>query len=83
MSQTGWGYYMQDNQITSEIDGLGSKLSIVIGCPVHYPAFGKNLFECKCGVIFPIYFLKGHTWEEIKEFHSKERSLALGRLHIR
>ena len=74
---TGWGFYEQGSDQLHEIMELGENLSLVTGCAVHYPAFGKNLFECGCGVIFPLYFLKGHTWEEIKEFHSRESKLAL------
>lgn len=77
MVTTGWGFYVQGSDQMQEVMGLGAQLSLAIGCPVHYPAFDKNLFECKCGVIFPLYFLKGHSWEEIKEFHNKERKLAL------
>ena len=75
--RTGWGYFVQGSDQMLEIDELGSKLSLVIDWPVHFPAFGKNLFECKCGVVFPVYFLKGHSEAEIKEFHEKESRISL------
>ena len=66
----GWGYHQQSGQW---IDELGSQLSIEIGCPVHYPTFGKRLFECKCGVIFPVYIVASENWELIKKKHIEER----------
>lgn len=47
----------------------GQWLSKVVHCPIHWPAYGKNLFECKHGVVFPKFFLDGHTEEEIVSFH--------------
>lgn len=70
----GWGAYTQQG-FTQEVDHLGAKLSIEIGCPVHYPAYNKNLFECRCGVIFPLYMVKGEDWELIKKKHIEERKL--------
>lgn len=67
---------MQGSDQMLEIDELGAKLSIMIGCAVHYPAFGKNLFECNHGVIFPIYVLKGNKPEAIIERHNKEKVMA-------
>jgi len=70
-----WGYYMQGNKQLVEVDQLGSKLSLEIGCAVHYPAFGKNLFECKCGVIFPLYLVRSMDWDLLREKHCSERRL--------
>ena len=67
-----WGAYIQTG-ITEEIDGLGSQLSLEIGCAVHYPAYNKNLFECKCGVIFPLYVVRWKNWELIRRKHIEER----------
>ena len=50
---TGWGYYLQGSDQQIEEYELGSKLSEVLHCPVHYPAWAKPLYECKCGVLFP------------------------------
>ena len=69
-----WGAYIQQG-FSEEIDSLGARLSLEIGCPVHYPAYGKNLFECRCGVIFPYYVVKGHDWEVIRKRHIEERNL--------
>lgn len=69
-----WGGYMQPG-FSEELDMLGSRLSLEIDCPVHYPAFNKHLFECKCGVIFPYYLLAGGKWEEIKERHREEKGM--------
>jgi len=63
---------MQGSDQLIEIDELGSRLSIEIGCPVHYPAFAKALFECQCGVIFPTYLVKGGNWELVKQKHIEE-----------
>ena len=67
-----WGAYVQQG-FTQEIDEAGSRLSIEIGCPVHYPAFGKNIFECMCGVVFPLYLVKGGDWEAIRKRHDEEK----------
>ena len=73
--QTGWGYQQQMSQGLLEIDELGSQLSVELGCPVHYPAFGKRLFECKCGVIFPVYLVATKNWDLVRKKHIEERRL--------
>ncbi len=70
----GWGSYQQPG-LNEEIDQLGSKLSIELHCPVHYPAYNKNIFECRCGVIFPLYVVKMQDWKLIKQKHEDERNL--------
>lgn len=65
-----WGAYIQGGNL-AELEALGSKLSLEISCPVHYPAYGKNVFECKCGVLFPIYFLKYGDWNKVRELHER------------
>ena len=75
MGKTEWGIYQQGSDQLLEIMELGERLSLAISCTVHL--YGKNLFECECGVIFPVYFLKGHSREEIEDFHTRERELAL------
>ena len=69
-----WGAYTQPG-LDEEIDSLGARLSVEIGCPVHYPAYNKNLFECRCGVIFPLYLVRGGNWELIKQKHIEERKM--------
>ena len=65
-----WGAYMQEGNL-ADLDALGSQLSIEISCPVHYPAYGKHIFECMCGVLFPMYLVKGGDWDKIREHHKK------------
>ena len=55
---TGWGYFEQGSDQMLEVDELGSWLSIAINCPVHYPAYGKRLFECYCGVTFMLHIVQ-------------------------
>ncbi len=69
-----WGAYIQSGNL-EEVDSLGSELSLRIHCPVHYPAYNKNLFECRCGVIFPLYVVKGRNCEIIIKKHVDERKL--------
>ena len=69
-----WGAYVQQGNF-DEVDELGAELSRRLNCPVHYPAYNKNLFECKCGVIFPLYMVKGRDWNSIIVRHSEERKL--------
>ena len=76
VDKTSWGYYMQGSDQQVEIEELGSKLSLAIHCAVHYPAFGKNLFECGCGVIFPLFLLKGQDWAMVIKKHEEESKLA-------
>lgn len=57
----------------NEIDKLGSKLSLVIGCAVVYAIYEKNMFTCKHGIPFPIYRLKADSnWDWVKEEHDKQ-----------
>ena len=65
----GWGAYIQ-NGFSRDIDVMGSQLSLHLHCPVHYPAYDKRLFECKCGVIFPVYLVEGEDWVKILRHHS-------------
>lgn len=67
-----WGAYSQDQNF-AELDELGSRLSLEIGCAVHYPAYGKNTFECRCGVIFPLYVVRGGDWGAIRRKHEEGR----------
>jgi hypothetical protein len=52
---TGWGFYLQGSDEQLEVEELGGWLSLSLKEPVHYPAWGKPIFECKCGVLFPLY----------------------------
>ena len=73
----GWGYLIQGSNRLKEVDELGSELSIAIHCPVHSPAFNKGLYECMCGVIFPLYILKYNDWDMIRRKHEEERKYSL------
>ena len=70
-----WGGYQQPG-LDEEIDSLGSQLSLELQCAVHYPAYNKNLYECNCGVIFPLYLVKGRNWQLIKHKHVEEKGYA-------
>ncbi len=69
-----WGTYTQSVKL-EEVDQLGSELSLVIHCPVHFPVYNKNLFEFKCGVVFPLYLVKTRNWDGITKKHEDERKL--------
>jgi len=75
MSNTGWGYFQQGSDQMQEVEAMGSKLSEVLDCPVHYPAFGKKLYECHCEIVFPAYMVKAAmdsgNWDDIKRKHSE------------
>lgn len=68
-----WGAYVQGGNL-EEIDKLGRQLSIEIDCPVHFPAYDKNLFECKCMIVFRFdqvkYAVTSGNWSIVKEIHS-------------
>ena len=75
----GCGYLQQGSDQMIEVDELGTKLSLAIHCGVHYPAYNKRMFECKCGVLFPVYFLRGNldNWDIIRKKHDTEREPAM------
>lgn len=72
---TGWGYYMQGSDQQVEVDELGSYLSATIHCGVHYPAFGKHMYECMCGVVFPVYVVKGKDTQMLMDKHKAEKDM--------
>ena len=53
---------------------LGKKLNLAIGCPVRFPAYDKNVFECKHHVPFPLFVVAGQPPEVLRELH-EEKSL--------
>ncbi|KKL20641.1 hypothetical protein LCGC14_2453460 [marine sediment metagenome] len=63
---------VRDNPVIEELQMLGARLSLEIGCPVRYPAFDKGLFECKCSITFLPALLKGGRWDLIKEKHQEK-----------
>ena len=74
-STTGWGYFQQGAELMEKIMELGKKLNLAIDCPIHYPAFGKRLFECRCGIIFSAYVVEGHSSEELAKIHGRKKEL--------
>lgn len=68
----GWGAYVQSG-FSRDLDAMGAKLSMHLKCPVHYPAYDKRLFECKCGIIFPVYMVEGGDWEAMSRKHKGEQ----------
>ena len=75
MSIGSWGYYMQGNENQQSLHRAGAELSKVIGCPVHYPAFNKHMFECRCGVLFPVFVVdaaaESGDWSAVQTQHSE------------
>jgi len=73
IQMSSWSYYQQGNAQQEEIMKLGQALNNHIQCAVRYPAFGKNLFECKCGVIFMVSAVKEAVrtgdWGLVDEIH--------------
>ncbi|KKM99440.1 hypothetical protein LCGC14_1147770 [marine sediment metagenome] len=65
---------VRDDTDRGEISGLGVRLSIEIGCPVRYPAYDKGIFECKCGIPFPVFVLKGDRWDEVRRLHKEGKN---------
>jgi len=56
----------------SEINKLGSRLSILLHCPIRFPAFDKNIFACEHGMPIPLYRLLGNNdWSSIKKEHDE------------
>lgn len=65
---------MQQGTFNS-IDILGKKLSLIIGCPVTWPGYDKNIFVCRCGISFHVYRLQGSDdWSWAKEEHGRPRN---------
>jgi len=64
-----WGYFRQGSDQMLEIMELGEKLNLAISCPIHYPAYGKNIFECMCSRAFPAFVVRGNSPEKLKEIH--------------
>jgi hypothetical protein len=68
---TGWGFYLQGSDSQLEIEQCGEKLSLLLHCAVHYPAWGKPVFECDCGILFPLFAVIA-TIDDNKEFLIKQ-----------
>ena len=73
-----WGYFMQGSEQQLEIDRIGSLMSEKLHCPVHYPAYGKKLFECDCNIVFPYFMVvtayNKDDWSDVIALHNGEIS---------
>lgn len=55
-----------------DVDRLGKRLSLEIGCPVAWSGHDKNVFVCHHGLAFPLYRLQASDdWSWAKDEHSK------------
>ena len=76
MTTGSWGYYQQGQEQQEQIELLGNALNLHMHCPIHYPAWGKRLFECKCGVLFPLFVVQAAVdsgdWSAVDKKHRKE-----------
>ena len=72
-----WGSYVQGGDEWEKIDRAGRELSSFLSCgKIHYPAFRKRLFECSCGVVFPVWMVEAavqsNDWSMIEEKHKEK-----------
>ena len=71
-----WGIYVQGGDDYQETLRLGAELSKHLKCPVHYPAWNKNIYECKCLILFPTFMVKyavaSGDWSKIDAKHRRE-----------
>ena len=76
--QGSWGAYVQGGENLQRLDLMGSELSVRLDCPVHYPAFNKRLFECKCGKTFPVFMvdaaMQTEDWSQVEHIHENGRT---------
>ena len=76
------GYFMQGSDQQLEIHELGVILNEFLEKLLHephavyWPAWGKNLFACKCGVVIPVWMVKAARltgdWNVIAKMHWEE-----------
>jgi len=75
MTVSSWGYHQGGRNQTQRIDEMGSKLSIALGCPVHYLAWGKNMFQCHCNITFPVFIVEAAVdsgdWGAVEKRHKE------------
>jgi len=64
----GWGYFIQGGD-AEYVDAAGVKLNLAISCDIHYPAFNKRMFECKCGRIFPVWMVQAYDEDTLRKIH--------------
>ena len=72
-----WGAFVQSGENFEMLESMGAELSKRIGCPVHYPAYNKRLFECRCLIPFPMFAVENAyrtgNWKQIIERHDQGR----------
>ena len=56
----------------SEINSLGSRLSLEVHCAIRFPAHDKNMFVCEHGKTFPLFRLQGsQDWSWTRKEHEE------------
>ena len=72
-----WGYFQQGSHDQQMVSILGAELSKVIHCPVHWPAYDKGMFACKCNILFPTFIVQGAhdigDWSKVIKLHEEGR----------
>ena len=70
-------HYLQGSDQQQEINELGIELSKRISCSItykHYEFYGKPIFACKCGLLFPKFTIQGAIkigdWSTILNRHN-------------
>lgn len=70
-----WGSYIQGRENWTSLEVTGIALNEHLGEPVHYPAYDKRLFECTCGVLFPVWAVEAamnsNDWTDIDKKHEE------------
>ncbi len=57
----------------NDVNNLGKKLSLVLGCALRLPARSGDVFVCSHGVVFQMLELRSSDdWSWAKEKHKKE-----------
>ncbi len=78
-----WGFFVQGSDQQLEAEELGSILSIKLGCAVHYPAYNKPLYECSCGITFPVSIVrhcrKVMDWGYVLEKHGQPETITINK----
>jgi len=64
-----WGRSVHSSDKEKEVLELGSWLSLAIDCPVHYPAYEENMFECSCGLTFPTFLVRYKNLKAVQDRH--------------
>ena len=69
--KSAWGFE-QIGGFPEDIERLGSRLSIELGCPIKFPGFEKNTFVCRHEMVIPVFRLKvDEGWTFVKREHEE------------